>query len=183
MALMAGVTVSAPGALYGRARRGGWRHVAEGPATLSVAAVGVGDDTWMSTPARALLECAQHAWWVVGAEEVIAQALSKWPQLFDPEELAEVAARLGWRAGLRRVASVADALGAVAAAEGPIPAHARPLVAVDAAYGGLCERAGSGERWLGLDPHEPFDAAVMLDRRRRVWWHTTPAELAEHLLY
>lgn len=180
---MAGVTVSAPGAWYGQARRGGWRHVAEGSATLSVAAVEVGADTWMSTPARALLECAQHAWWVVGADEIIAQALSKSPQLFDPEELAAVAAQLGWRAGLRRVASVAEALAAVAASEGPIPAYARPLVAVDRAHAALCERAGSGERWLGLDPREPQDTAVMLDRRRRVWWHTTPAELAEHLLY
>ena len=36
VALMAGMTVSAPGALYSRARRLGWRHVAENPQTLLV---------------------------------------------------------------------------------------------------------------------------------------------------
>lgn len=184
VALMAGVTVSAPGALYGRARRCGWRHVAESPATLRVAAVGVGDDTWVSTPVRALLECAQHARWVFGVEEVIAQALSKTPWLFDADELAAVAADLRFAAGLRRIASVADALAAVAAdGDGPIPAHAREVLAVDDAYAAVCERAASGERWLGLDPNVPQGTAVMLDHRRRVWWHITPAELAEHLLY
>ncbi|MCY3642869.1 MAG: hypothetical protein OXG41_04745 [Acidimicrobiaceae bacterium] len=184
VALMAGVTISASGALYGRARRLGWRHVAESPATLLVAATEAGDATWMSTPVRALLECAQHARWVFGVEEVIAQALSKTPRLFDPEELATVATDLRFAAGLRRIASVADALTAVAAdSSSLIPAHARAMVAVDRAYGALCERARPGERWLGLDPNEPRDAAVMWDRRRRVWWHTTPAELAEHLLY
>ena len=184
VALMAGVTVSAPGARYGPARRLGWRHVAESRATLTVAAVGVGDDTWVSTPVRALLECAQHARWVCGVDEIIAQALSKTPRLFDPDELAAVAADLRFAAGLRRIASVADALGAVAAdGDGAIPVHARPVVAVDGAYGAVCERAAAGERWLGLDPNEPQDTAVMLDRRRRVWWHITPAELAQHLLY
>ena len=183
VALMAGVTVSAPGALYGRARRVGWRHVAESSATLRVAAAGVGEDTWVSTPVRALLECAQHARWVCGVDEIIAQALSKTPWLFDPEELAAVAADLRFGAGLRRIASVADALAAFADGDDQIPAHARAVVAVDGAYGALCERAGAGDRWLGLDPNEPRDAAVMLDRRRRVWWHITPGELAEHLLY
>lgn len=183
VALMAGVTISAPGALYGRARRLGWRHVAENPATLLVAATGAGDDTWVSTPVRALLECAQHARWVFGVEEIIALTLSRAPRLFDAEELATVAAELGFAAGLRRIASVADALAAVAAGDGPIPAHAREVLAVDRAYAAVYERARPGERWLGLDPNEPRDAAVTLDRRRRVWWHTTPAELAEHLLY
>lgn len=184
VALMAGVTVSAPGALHGRARRLGWRHVAESPQTLLVAATGAGDDTWMSTPVRALLECAQHARWVCGVDEIIAQALSKTPRLFDPEELATVAADLRFAAGLRRIASVADALAAVAAdSHNAIPEHARSMVAVDRAYAALCERARPGERWLGLDPNVPQSTAVMLDRRRRVWWHTTPAELAEHLLY
>lgn len=184
VALMAGVTVSAPGARYGRARRLGWRHVAERPQTLLMAATGAGDDTWMSTPVRALLECAQHARWIFGVDEIIAQALSKTPRLFDPDELATVAADLGFAAGLRRIASVADALAAVAAdSDNAIPAHARPMVAVDRAYAELRERAKPREGWLGLDPNQPRDTAVMLDRRRRVWWHTTPAELAEHLLY
>ena len=47
VALMAGVTISAPGALYGRARRLGWRHVAESPATLLVAATGAGDAAFL----------------------------------------------------------------------------------------------------------------------------------------
>jgi len=184
VALMAGVTVSAPGALYGRAHRMGWRHVAESSSTLQVAATSVGDDTWVSTPARALLECAQHARWVCGVDETIALTLSRAPRLFDADELSAVAADLGFAAGLRRIASVADALSAVAAdADGPIPEHAREVLAVDRAYAALCERAASGERWLGLDPTQPQDTAVTLDRRRRVWWHTTPGELAEHLLY
>ncbi len=183
VALMAGVTISAPGALYSRARRLGWRHVTESTATLQVAATGVGDDTWVSTPARALLECAQHARWVFGVDEIVALALSRAPRLFDADELATVAADLGFAAGLRRIASVAAALAAVAASDGPIPAHAREVLAVDRAYAALCERAASGERWLGLDPNQPRDTAVMWDRRRRVWWHTTPDELAEHLLY
>ena len=183
VALMAGVTVSAPGAQYGRARRVGWRHMAESAATLRVAAAGVGEDTWVSTPVRALLECAQHARWVCGVDEIIAQALSKTPWLFDPDELAAVAAELRFWAGLRRIASVADALAAFADGDDRMPAHARAVVAVDGAYAGVCERARAGDRWLGLDPSEPRDAAVMLDRRRRVWWHITPGELAEHLLY
>ena len=138
----------------------------------------------MSTPVRALLECAQHARWVWGVDEIIAQALSKTPRLFDPDELATVGADLRFAAGLRRIASVADALATVAVdSDGVIPAHARAVVAVDRAYGRMCERARAGEGWLGLDPNEPRDTAVMLDRRRRVWWHITPAELAEHLLY
>ncbi|MDE0655953.1 MAG: hypothetical protein OXH58_05200 [Acidimicrobiaceae bacterium] len=138
----------------------------------------------MSTPVRALLECAQHARWVFGVDEIIALTLSRAPRLFDADELATVAADLGFAAGLRRIASVADALAAVAAdTDNAIPEHARSMVAVDRAYAALCERARAGEGWLGLDPNVPRDAAVMLDRRRRVWWHTTPGELAEHLLY
>ena len=184
MALMAGVTVSAEGSLYERARRGGWRHVAESSSTLRVAAVEVGADTWMSTPARALVECAQHACWLSGVDEIIAQALSKTAWLFDPGDLAAVAAELGWRAGLRRIASVAEALAGVAdIADCRIPEHALSLLAVDAAYAEIGDRAKPGERWIGLDPSEGPSAAVRWDRRRRVWWHITPAELAEHLLY
>ncbi|MDE0652063.1 MAG: hypothetical protein OXI26_00215 [bacterium] len=145
VALMAGVTVSAPGAFYGQARRLGWRHAAERAATLKVAATGVGDDTWVSTPARALLECAQHARWVFGVEEIVALALSRAPRLFDADELAAVAADLPFAAGLRRIASVADALAAVAAdIDGPIPVHAREVLAVDRSYAAVCEQAAAG---------------------------------------
>jgi len=82
----------------------------ENPESLLVAAVQLTERTWVSTPERAVLECAQwphraHRW-----EEYLGRMLAYRFEVCPPAAVAEVAGVLGWRAGLRRISSLTQGL-------------------------------------------------------------------------
>ncbi len=88
----------------------GFASYSEDPETLLLHAYQLTKNTWVSTPARALVESAQfpnrsYAW-----EEHFGFMAVEKIEVCTPDMAAAVAADLGYEAALRRLASVADAL-------------------------------------------------------------------------
>ena len=149
----------------------------ESAASLVVGAAQLAEHTWVSTPARAVLECAQyphryHRW-----EEYIGRMIANRFDVCSPGEAGEVAGALGWRAGLRRLSSLAEGL-----IQSPV-AHSLGLDA-DPAWAELCRRAGRGDRWTHLTPLRRTNNRHRIaeqDTARKVNWGTTNDGLAENI--
>ena len=119
-----------------------WRESRE---SLLAGAVQLTEHTWVSMPARAVLECAQwphrsHRW-----EEYVGRMLAYRFEVCSPGEVADAAGALGWRAGLRRISSLAQGL-----AEDPA-GHTLGFD-VDCRWAELGSAAVRGEDWIHLAP-------------------------------
>ncbi len=148
-----------------------WR---EASGTLLAKAEQVTEHTWVSTPARAVLECAQHPYRSHRWEEHVGRMIVNRFDVCSPDEISRAAEALGWRAGLRRLASLADGLAR--------SSTGRELgFDVDPDWAGLCRTSGRGDKWVHLAPlrranHPPQSADQ--DDARKVHWPTTPNALA-----
>ena len=148
-----------------------WR---ESHDTLLAGAVQLTEHTWVSAPARAVLECAQwpyrsHRW-----EEYVGRMLAYRFEVCAPGEVAEVAGDLGWRAGLRRISSLAQEL-----AETPEGQHLG--FDVDARWTELGSAALRGDDWIHLAPLRRTGGPTRVahqDTARMVNWAAAPDAVA-----
>ena len=140
--------------------------------TLLLHAEQVTANTWMSNPQRAVLECAQHPIRYDRWEERLGWMMVSGFDVCSPEDVRAVSADLGWRAGLRRLSSIAEAL-----AESPTgKAHE---FSPDPEWAALAATAGHGDVWLELAPLKNAPKRVAWsDTARKVAWNTTPDGLA-----
>ncbi len=113
--------------------------------------------SWISSLERALLDAAARPA-LAGGAAVLAEAILSAERDVDAERLSHLAERLGWASALRRVGSISDALEV-----GGLTGKLRPLK----------PPAADLDLEPGLDT-----ARVWRDRRWRVRWALTPAELA-----
>lgn len=134
--------------------------VHESESTLLLGAIALREGAWASGYERALLDCAARPD-LAGGADVLAEALvSESP---DAARLLSIAKGLGSHAPLRRIGSVADALG----------------------RGSLCDalwpQAGPIKSDIELDPTlkrmRLSEDAGFRDKRWRVRWRISPAEL------
>ncbi|MDE0653921.1 MAG: hypothetical protein OXI26_09735 [bacterium] len=165
-------TTSRPGA---RVRSAGMVHVRESDDVLAVGARWFTERTAVSTPDRALLECAQYPASAPRCEEYIGYAICWGGDTFAAAGVQALAARLGWRAGLRRIASVAAGLAETAPAGDLLVRPAEEWSELDAA-------PGRGDRWIDLTsrPAARYPGG-WTDQARRVAWWTTPDALANQI--
>ncbi len=132
------------------------RTIVEPEASITVGSVAHGS-SWISNLERALLDAAARPE-LVGGAAVLAEAVSTGGIHASPPRLMQYAEQLGWAAGLRRIGSVADALG-IKGLEGKL----RPL--------------GKPQFDLDLEP-TPRATPVWRDARWRIRWAQSRDELA-----
>ncbi len=132
------------------------RTVAEPEVAIRIGATTRGP-SWVSTRERALLDAAARPD-LVGGAAVLAEAVVSAGKAVEAEQLIDFAKRLGWASALRRLGSISEALEVDGLAGRLQPL--RPPVAD-----------------LDLEPGLDTDR-VWRDKRWRVRWPLTPAELA-----
>ncbi|WP_419923746.1 hypothetical protein [Candidatus Poriferisocius sp.] len=148
-----------------------WRESRE---SLLVGAAQLTEHTWVSMPARAVLECAQwphrsHRW-----EEYVGRMLAYRLEVCSPDEVADAAGALGWRAGLRRISSLAQGL-----AESP--AGQALGFDVDWQWAELGSAAARGDDWIHLAPLRRTGGPTRVahqDTARMVNWAADPGAVA-----
>ena len=148
-----------------------WRERRE---SLLVAAVQLTGHTWVSTPGRAVLECAHwphrsHRW-----EEYLGRMLAYRFEVCPPSEVAAAADALGWRAGLRRISSLAQGL-----AESPTGQSLG--FDIDRRWAELGSAAGRGDDWIHLAPLRRTGSPPRVayrDTARKVNWAAAPDAVA-----
>ncbi len=148
-----------------------WR---ESPESLLVGAVQLTEHTWVSTPGRAMLECAHHPHRSHRWEEYVGRMLGWRFEVCAPDEVAEVAGALGWRAGLRRISSLAQGLAET-------PAGHTLGFDIDPRWADLGSAARRGDDWIHLAPlHRTGDPPRIAhqDAARKVNWAAVPDALA-----
>ena len=119
-----------------------WRETAS---TLFAGAMQLTEHTWVSTPARAVLECAQYPYRSHRYEEYFGRMITNRFDVCSPNEVGELAGVLGWCAGLRRLSSLAEGL-----MESPV-GHDLGFDA-DPNWAELNRVAGRGDDWIHLTP-------------------------------
>ena len=148
-----------------------WR---ESPESLLVGAVQLTEHTWVSTPGRAMLECAHHPYRSHRWEEYVGRMLAWRFEVCAPDEVAEVAGALGWRAGLRRISSLAQGLA-------DTPAGNTLGFDVDHRWTELGSVARRGDDWIHLAPLHRTGTPPRIahqDAARQVNWAAVPDALA-----
>lgn len=179
----AGVAATSPLTVAASARESkrsdalGILHAREPERWLLAGARQVTKRTWISEPHRALLECAQFPRRAPRFEEYVGYAVCCGPPDFDPVDVRRLGVELGWRAGLRRIASLADGLGRSSLIDylgGP----------PDEAWAQMAPSARRGDRWIELVPgrHRYPDSRSWVDAARRVQWCSNPDGLANEIL-
>ncbi len=165
-------TTSRPGA---RVRSAGVLHVRESEDVFGVGARRFTARTAVSEPDRALLECAQYPASAPRCEEYIGYAICWGGDAFAAARVQALAAQLGWRAGLRRIASLAAGLAQTAPVAEMLVRPAEGWLELDAA-------PGRGDRWIDLTsrPAARFPGGWSDEARRVAWW-TTPDALADQI--
>ena len=159
------------------ADRHGVRAYAESEETLLVGATHRIGNTWISSPARGLLECLKARDEVCRGHYLVARTLQRGyglDHVIPPGEVVELAADLGWDRPLRRLASIAARMNYcrwVLDREPTcvLPDSQRPLLEVPAADPGsdwICVRTSS-------HPCGP-DVAEFVDVKYRVRWCWEP---------
>lgn len=146
----------------------------ENPESLLVEAVQLTERTWVSKPARAVLECAQwphraHRW-----EEYLGRMFAYRFEVCAPATVAEAAGALGWRAGLRRISSLAQGL-----TESPA-GHAAGFD-IDWRWAELNVAAVRGDDWIHLTPLHRAGNPPRVSHRdtaRKVTWTAVPDAVA-----
>ena len=147
-----------------------WRERQE---SLLVGAAQLTEHTWVSTPARAVLECAHwphrsHRW-----EEYVGRMLAYRFEVCAPEEVADAAGELGWRAGLRRISSLAEGLAAS-------PVGQSLGFDVDPRWAELGSAALRGDDWIQLAPLHRTGSPPRIahrDAARKINWAAVPDTL------
>jgi len=142
--------------------------------SLLLGAVQLTERTWVSTPARAVLECAQwphraHRW-----EEYLGRMLAYRFEVCSPAEVADVAGALGWRAGLRRISSLAQGLAKSSTGH-------NLGFDIDHRWAELSCAAVRGDDWIHLAPlHRAGNPprAAYRDTARKVNWAAVPDAVA-----
>lgn len=143
--------------------------------TLLLHAEQVTANTWVSNPPRAVLECAQHPIRYDRWEERLGWMMVSGFDVCPPEDVLAVSADLGWRAGLRRLSSIAEAL-----AESPTGMIYE--FSPDPGWAALAATASQGDVWLDLAPlGSPDIHPAWEDVARKVAWNTTPDGLAAEM--
>ena len=146
-------------------------------AALRVGATQLTEHTWVSTPARAILECAQHPFRSHRYEEYFGRMIANGFDVCAPDEVAELARELDWSVALRRLSSIA---------EGLIKSQAGADLGfdVDPRWAELSHAAKRWDHWVHLTPlRRTNDVArrVQQDDARRVHWGTTNDGLAHKI--
>ena len=155
-------------------RRFGFATRRESAATLLVDTIQITDGTWVSSPARAVMECAQYPARCHRYEEHIGRMIVNGFDVCTPEEAHDVAAKLNWRAAMRRIASLAQGLSESGTGR-------REGFLVSPSWMNLADSAHRGDDWVFLTPFKSrraSDRGKWSDDRRKVLWDTTPEELA-----
>ena len=122
--------------------------------------------TWVSSPARSLLECAQFPDRSYEWEERFADMAINGSEVCRPDEVMAVAAAFDWRDGLRRIASVADALNCS-------PTAADMGFSIDPEWADIAPGSESDDEWIRLTHFggQGVDLEVgEHDGARKVWW-------------
>ncbi len=156
-------------------RRLGFRSRSETPDTLLVGAERVTEHTWISSPGRALLDCARAPDYSPRYEEHFGRSIADDEDVFCPYETDELAARLRLPAAMRRLVSTADGLCRSAEA-------ARLGYSPDGRWSGLLPKARRGDRWIHQTNAEGWQRPACTqweDAQRKVCWLTTPDGLAD----
>ena len=140
--------------------------------TLLLHAEQVTANTWISNPPRAVLECAQHPVRYNRWEERVGWMMVSGFDVCPPEDVLAVSADFGWRAGLRRLSSIAEAL------EGSSIGTTYEF-SPDPGWAALVATASQGDVWLDLAPLGSMATLpAWEDVARKVAWNTTPDGLA-----
>lgn len=170
---LAVVTSNRPSA---RVASAGLAHVRESENTFAVASRRFSEHTAISEPDRALLECAQFPRHAARCEEHIGYAVCWGADTFDPGRVRALSEQFGWRAGLRRIASIADGL-ARSAPTGDVAV--RPA----GAWAELAAEVRRGDRWISLNNRTArrYADTGWTDAHRQVLWWTTPDALARQI--
>jgi len=149
----------------------------ERPAAVLTGATRLTEHTWVSTPARAVLECAQHPHRYHRYEEHFGRMIANRFDLCATSDVAELARALGWNAALRRLSSIAEGLTGTAAG--------RELgFDIDPRWAGLNRAARRWDHWIHLTPVRRADdiaRRMTRDDARKVHWGTTPDGLAHQI--
>lgn len=173
--LLSGLDVASPMRVSSRyAAKFGITHRREHVSTLKIAAVEIDGRTWLSEPARALLEYAQAAS-DIDTDEVLQTCAVYWESKHSAEEIVALGSAMRWRAGMRRLASVAANL----AKHG----HAEPVMED---FLSRFPSLNSGDRWVDLVPSlrkTGYEETVWSDAEHRIRWHNHPEDVLEHLMY
>ena len=143
--------------------------------TVTLDAEQITEHTWVSSPARAVLECAQHAQRYPRYDEHIGRMIVNAFDVCSPDEVQEVAMNLRWRAGRRRLASIAHGL-----SESDFGQEAGFMA--DPGWAQLAPKANRGDTTIYLGPfpgHGTNPVGGWVDTDRRVVWSRTPEALAE----
>lgn len=151
-------------------------HVREPEEMFDVAARRFTALTAVSEPDRALLECAQFPHRTARCEEHIGYAICWGGDTFAPDRVRALGDHMGWRAALRRIASIADGL----AGSTPVgDIAARP----PGAWATVAPKLHRGDRWISLNsrPGRRVADSGWADAKRRVLWWTTPDALARQI--
>ncbi|MCQ3808765.1 MAG: hypothetical protein KTV16_16080 [Acidimicrobiia bacterium] len=169
-----GATVATTGRASTRIASTYMIHVHESAAVFAAASRRFTARTSISEPDRALLECAQFPRRAPRWEEHVGYAICWGEATFSPERVQSLADRFGWRAGLRRIASLAAGLARTEPVEDlavwPNPGWAE-----------LDATPRRGDRWLSLTGLPASITHRFADTEKRVSWHTTPDGLAHEL--
>lgn len=157
----------------------GFRTRQENPDTLLEGATQLTARTWVSSPARAVLECAHFAHRYDRYEEHVGRMIANQFDVCRPSEVTEISRQLGWRAGVRRLASLAEGLAAFGL-YCPSESSTGPL------WFDLVASANRGDEWIYLAPilsagmPDAFTSGWD-DEQRKVKWGMTPGELAQEI--
>lgn len=152
----------------------GITHRREHASTLKIAAVAIDSRTWLSEPARALLEYAQAAP-DIDTDEVLQTCAVYWEAEHAAEDIVALGSKMRWRSGTRRLASVVANLAKHGQAE-PVMEDFLSLV----------PPLNSGDRWVDLVPRLRkigYEETAWADAEHRIRWHNHPEEVLEHLMY
>ena len=173
--LLSGLDVASPMRVSSRyAAKFGITHRREHASTLKIAAVEIDARTWLSEPARALLEYAQAAP-DIDADEVLQTCAVYWEAEHGAEEIVALGSEMGWRAGMRRLASVVANLAKHGQAEPVMEDFLSRVPSLN-----------SGDRWVDLVPRLRkigYAETAWSDADRRIRWHSHPEEVLENLMY
>lgn len=175
MPLLSGLDVASPMRASSRyAAKFGITHRRENASALKIAAVAIDSRTWLSEPARALLEYAQAAP-DIDADEVLQTCAVYWGSEHPAEDIVSLGSEMRWRAGMRRLASVVANLAKHGQAEPVMEDFLARLPSLN-----------SGDRWVDLVPRLRaigYAETAWSDAEHRIRWHNHPEEVLEHLMY
>lgn len=135
------------------------KPIIESSRTVEIASEPAGNDAFVSTVNRAILECANRPA-LAGGWNVIAHAL--YADRLDRQGLESLAGELGMIPALRRIASIADAIGFTQGEWG-------------------IQMPKTGTRPIHLDPTDTETTRMWLDSKWRVVWPEPPCGLVESL--